>query len=177
MVMPRRYSGKISIMTICININKTVARVRVFSRDNPDGIGQKVVKDPKSKTSNRVTPLAENLVPIIKEQRKRMLELKLSHGPGFNAVDYLFTDLSGNVLDGNRVSKHFQKLSEEILDEPATIHSLRHTFATRGAESGVSMKVMQELCGHSKIDVTADIYTHISSEYKKQEFSKINVIL
>ena len=160
-----------------ININKTVARVKVFSHENPDGKGQTVIKDPKSKTSNRVIPLAENLVPIIKDQRKKMLELKLSHGAEFNPENYLFTDLSGNVLDGNRVSKHFQKLAEEILDEPATIHSLRHTFATRGAESGVSMKVMQELCGHSKIDITADIYTHISSEYKKQEFSKMNVIL
>ena len=160
-----------------ININKTVARVKVFSHENPDGKGQKVVKDPKSKTSNRVIPLAENLVPIIKEQRKKMLELKLSYGPGFNTEDFLFTDLSGNVLDGNRVSKHFKRLSDEVLDEPATVHSLRHTFATRGAESGVSMKVMQELCGHSKIDITADIYTHISSEYKKQEFSKMSVIL
>ena len=160
-----------------IIINKTVARVKVFTHENPDGTGQVVVKDPKSKTSNRVIPLSENLIPIIKEQRKKMLELKLSRGPGFNPEEYLFTDLSGRVLDGNRGSRNFQKLAEEILDEPATIHSLRHTFATRGAESGVSMKVMQELCGHSKIDITADIYTHISSEYKKQEFSKMNVIL
>ena len=33
-------------------------------------------------------------------------------------------------------------------------HSLRHTFTTRLVEAGVNIKVIQELCGHSRSDVT-----------------------
>ena len=106
-----------------------------------------------------------------------MLERKLAHGSDFNRDDFLFTDLTGRILDGSHVSTDFQKLTEDIFTEPATVHTLRHTFVTRGAESGISMKVMQELCGHSKIDITADIYTHISSDFKKKEFSKMKVLL
>ena len=36
-------------------------------------------------------------------------------------------------------------------------HSLRHTFMTRLVEAGVNIKVIQELCGHSRSDVTLDI--------------------
>ena len=49
-------------------------------------------------------------------------------------------------------------------------HSLRHTFTTRLVEAGVNIKVIQELCGHSRSDVTLDIYTTVTKELKKREF-------
>ena len=49
-------------------------------------------------------------------------------------------------------------------------HSLRHTFTTRLVEAGVNIKVIQELCGHSRSDVTLDIYTTVTKELKQREF-------
>lgn len=49
-------------------------------------------------------------------------------------------------------------------------HSLRHTFVTRLVESNTNIKVIQELCGHSRSDVTLDIYTTVTKELKKREF-------
>lgn len=51
-----------------------------------------------------------------------------------------------------------------------TCHSLRHTFTTRLVESGVNIKVIQELCGHARSDVTLDIYTTVTKELKMREF-------
>lgn len=45
---------------------------------------------------------------------------------------------------------------------------LRHTFATLLIESDVSMKVVQELLGHSTITTNMDIYTHVSETKKEQ---------
>jgi len=39
-------------------------------------------------------------------------------------------------------------------------HSLRHTFATMPAASGVHLKTAQALLRHSKIDLTMSVYTH-----------------
>lgn len=44
---------------------------------------------------------------------------------------------------------------------------LRHTFATRLFEKRKKLKVVQELLGHARIQVTADTYSHVSPELKK----------
>ena len=49
-------------------------------------------------------------------------------------------------------------------------HSLRHTFTTRLVEAGVNIKVIQNLSGHSRSDVTLDIYTTVTKELKQAEF-------
>lgn len=40
-------------------------------------------------------------------------------------------------------------------------HTLRHTFATRCFEKGISVKIVSRWLGHSKISHTLDIYTHV----------------
>jgi len=162
---------------LSINVNKTASRVKIVNPQLNESSTTITVKHPKSKSSLRVVPLAKQLVPLLKAHRKEESKTKLSLGPSFNPDNYVFTNDSGGVLDGGYVSRVFHKLTKDFFERPATVHTLRHTFATRGAESGVSMKVMQELCGHSTIDITADIYTHISDDFKAKEFSKINVIL
>jgi site-specific recombinase XerD len=45
------------------------------------------------------------------------------------------------------------------------MHSLRHTFATRCIERGVSIKALQRIMGHANIATTLDIYVHVSDEF------------
>lgn len=73
----------------------------------------------------------------------------------------------------NQVTKAFQRLQKKYkLDY--TLHSLRHTFATRCLEKGVSMRVVQKWLGHSRIDTTSKIYTHILSKFELEEVEKLN---
>ena len=167
----------VDLENLRIHISKTAARVKIINPQPEDGKTKIIVKPPKSQSSERTVPLAKQLVPLLKEHWKKAAKLRMSLGHDFNPENYLFTDDSGSVLDGGYVSTVFHRLTKDLFEKPATAHTLRHTFATRGAESGVSMKVMQELCGHSTIDITADIYTHVSDEFKEKEFLKMNVIL
>ena len=55
----------------------------------------------------------------------------------------------------------------------ANLHSLRHSFATRLLEMGVSPKVVQEILGHSTITLTLDTYSHVMPELKKDAVDKL----
>ena len=45
-----------------------------------------------------------------------------------------------------------------------TPHMLRHTYATTLYHAGVDLRTAQRLLGHSSIQMTADIYTHLEAE-------------
>ena len=52
-------------------------------------------------------------------------------------------------------------------------HILRHTYATRLEEAGVSSKVKQYLLGHSTSRMTQDVYTHIQSDFINEKAEQI----
>ena len=51
-------------------------------------------------------------------------------------------------------------------------HALRHQFISDLAKAGVSLRVTQELARHSKPELTANIYTHLSAKDTVSELEK-----
>lgn len=52
-----------------------------------------------------------------------------------------------------------------------TVHKLRHTAATLMYQSGVDVRILQEILGHESLDTT-QIYTHVVSEQVRQAVDK-----
>lgn len=71
----------------------------------------------------------------------------------------------------NYVSRTFKKLCPEH-----KLHDLRHTFATRCLECGISLKVVQSWLGHSRLDTTATIYSHLLPDFIQSESEKFNLL-
>lgn len=55
-----------------------------------------------------------------------------------------------------------------------TAHQLRHAYATMLHEAGIDLKDAQALMGHSDINLTKQIYTHIRNERMEETAKKIN---
>lgn len=54
-------------------------------------------------------------------------------------------------------------------------HTLRHTFATRCARSGVELKSLSEILGHATTRITLDRYVHPSLEMKRSNLEKLSL--
>ena len=53
------------------------------------------------------------------------------------------------------------------------MHTLRHTFATRCIEAGMRPKTLQQILGHSSINITMNLYVHVTDEEKMKEIQKL----
>ena len=142
--------------------------------------------DPKSTTSRREIPMLGICYELLKEQKQKQEKQKKLAEEYWNPIkgleDLVFTDNAGRLVSKEKVTKELNDTillmkKEETINIPCfTFHTLRHTYATRGLENGISLKVMQVLLGHKTLAMTADLYSHVLLETKRREMQKMNVV-
>lgn len=150
-----------------------------------DGSGR--YKDsPKTESSRRDIPMLNNIEELLKNLRHRQLENRLKLGDKWKEEDNLknmiLTYEDGGAFWDTGIRVDMKKIANAIRKEgiefdPVTPHTLRHTFATRGLEQGIPLKVMQVVLGHSSLAMTADLYSHVLPDIKAEEMKKIENIL
>ena len=74
-----------------------------------------------------------------------------------------------NAID--TITRKIQKTNPQFKE--FSIHSMRHTFATRCIENGMEPQVLKTILGHSKMSMTMDLYAHVLPDTKSMEIQKI----
>ena len=96
----------------------------------------------------------------------RVLNQKIKNSP------YLFTNNSGTRISRQSVWKIVKKYAVLAnISKNVKPHTLRHSFATHLLESGLDLRIVQELLGHKSL-ATTEIYTHINKNHIKKIYEK-----
>lgn len=141
-----------------IHVGKTMQRLKGNS-----GKTEIMILPPKTSSSDRIIPLPEVLLPIIEKYRK--------------SSGYVLSQPNGKWVEPRLMQNRFAECVKACRLEGVHFHTLRHTFATRCIESGMDVKTLSEILGHSDVKTTLNRYVHSSFELKKRSIDKLSLAI
>lgn len=127
-----------------------------------------IVGDLKTSNGKRDIPMTGEAYKILQSIKKRTPKKMVS----FEFSDHIFLNCNGFLSTNSTYDKCLNRICDKIGIEKISMHTLRHTFATRCIESGMKPKTLQKILGHSNISITMDLYVHVTDDEKEKEMKK-----
>jgi len=152
----------IDVTTGVVRVNKSVRYMMIGGAYTP------IVSSTKTTGSTREVPLLENLRNALANYIETEKSKHAAIGLPFDNNSIVFSSDACGYIEANNLRVRFQRLLKRLGIELINIHALRHTFCSRLAENGVNIKTASELMGHSDVNTTMKIYTHVQQEEKKR---------
>jgi len=149
-----------------IDLSKGELSVTKTCYDGKDenGKGCRIIGTPKTDTSRRTIPLPKQLIPFLKERKKRSLsKFVVSNGE--------------KIVSVRSYQRSFELLLVKLKIPHHGFHALRHTFATRAIECGMDAKSLSEILGHKNPTITLKRYVHSFMEHKKEFMNRLGKML
>ena len=144
----------------------------------------KKLKSTKTKSGTRLLPITDKLYEELKPHAQKTGLVITCKGKQLTdaLADRLLTDalVELNQKFGNpdlppiKVGSKYERL---ITIEPFGWHDLRHTFCSLLYQSDVDLYSAMQLMGHSNVQTTLAVYTHLQQEQKVQSIAKLNDFL
>ena len=158
-----------------IDVNKTL----VYQKYLDDDCKTFHIEPPKTKQSYRHVPMNSEC----RKYLERQLELKkvIKNKRPKEQNDYLFVTKYNTRLNSQIYADSIRAIIKQInltrsFDNEFPVfsgHTLRHTFATRCFEAGVQPKVVQSYLGHATLQMTMNLYTHVTDKKASNDIERI----
>lgn len=133
-------------------------------------VGEWRVGPPKSKSGYRTIPLTDEAICILKAQKEKNRKLKVIDKEW---ADTVFLCRKGQPVKNSTYDTALFIICDKAGIKRFSMHVLRHTFATRCIEGGMTPKTLQKILGHSNIGITMNLYVHITEEEKQKEIDLV----
>ena len=128
------------------------------------------IGEPKTLKGKRCIPLTKEAVRVLNNQKEKMRQLRVIP---FEYKDFVFLNANGIPITKDAYNSRLRSCCCKESLPLVSMHILRHTFATRCIESGMRPKTLQGILGHSKINITMDLYVHLMEDTKEKELRAI----
>jgi len=116
---------------------------------------------PKTERSRRNITLAPETVELLRDVQGAQILAREEAAPLWQEQGYVFTQADGSPVLPDRLTQEFAALTKALEMPPLTFHGLRHAFATMALQANINSKVVSEALGHSSVNITLDLYSHV----------------
>lgn len=148
---------------------------------------------PPKYNSKRVIDIDTSLVDVLKSVKETQRENKIKYGEyyvtlyetehsreisttGNTEVDFINVRENGEFIQPRIMQHTSTVIQDELGITEFTFHSLRHTHASMLLENRCDIKYVQQRLGHKNIEVTLNIYQHLSEQMKAQNKQLLGTI-
>lgn len=137
-----------------IRVNKTLHRYKDGTYD--------LRPRTKNESSNRIIPVTDSVLTVLREHRKKQMEAQLASGGTYRKeMNLVFPDLNGGPQDRKNVFHRFANLAKKLGYPKMRFHDLRHTHATILLADGEMINAVSQRLGHADVNTTLETYGHV----------------
>ncbi|MGN7457861.1 tyrosine-type recombinase/integrase [Paenibacillus pasadenensis] len=149
-------------------IDETLDWTAISPEENADYFG-----DTKTLSSERTIKFSSGFADDLRAHKAWQEQNKAAFGDLYKTdLDLVLCRADGSPMPKSSLFNAFSRCLQRVGLPPLPIHSTRHTFAVLMLEAGVEMKVVQEMLGHGSIQITSDVYAHISKKIEDTSMEK-----
>ena len=163
-----------------VDLNKRSIRVNkkaILHHDYATHSAKQEVQDfCKTKSSKRTVAITAGLTAILAEHKEEMKKRAAALGLEWTEDSLVFWNTRNKIVQYGNLKESLNKIYRKADIEGATMHTLRHTYATRCFEAGVELKLVSNQLGHSSVKITYDTYVHLFEDTKAKEIDKLSEI-
>ncbi len=153
-----------------IRINKKAILNHDFTKHSAK---QEVQDFCKTKSSKRSVAITAGLTAILAEHKEEMKKRAAALGLEWSEDSLVFWNTRNKIVQYGNLKESLNKIYRKAGIEGATMHTLRHTYATRCFEAGVNIKAISGQLGHANVKTTYNIYVHLFEDTKIKEIDKL----
>jgi integrase len=147
-----------------VGLHTGMRRGELLSLTWPQIAGGFIYLDKTKTDEPRQIPIDNDLDAVLKRIRKAQWARRLQ-------TEFVFCDDGGRRF--GQVTRSFQSACKRAGIANFRFHDLRHTFASYYVMRGGSLKALQKILGHKKIEMTMR-YSHLSKEFAREEIQIMN---
>lgn len=144
-----------------VDLENGIIRVTQALYPTKEGL---VILHPKTENSIRNISIPLTLLNILKEHKKNQNKIKVKLGNNYIDNDLVCCIINGQPIHPTTLNHKFHNLLKKNHLPLIRFHDLRHSHASLLLKEKVPAKVISERLGHSNVNITLNLYSHIYKE-------------
>lgn len=142
-----------------LSVSRTVARGKDY---------KKILQTPKTTSGERIIPLDDTTVDLLKRWRMEQKQLMIMLGFNTNTTEqFIITNEKNEFQYSQYPYTVLKKIRKKFNIDEITVHGLRHTHCCLLIEAGVPLKEVQDRLGHEDMNMILSVYNHVNKKKKQ----------